>query len=331
VLSVAVGLFAYNEEASVERAIRATLRPVRLDLGGGASAEIRRVVLVTCGSTDATEAIARRVAADDARIEIDASPERQGKAAGINRFLARVTEDVLVLVSADVVLSAGALEALLRPFRDASVGMTGARPLPENGASGTGRLLHVLWDLHDLVARDSAKLGEAIAIRAPCAPLPSWTRADEASFEADVTRRRRLRLVYCPEAIVHNRGPTALGDYLEQRTRIAAAHCEIEAEGYTPATRSLTRIARHAAGYLLSHPGRAHWVLLAACIEALARVRGRLRARAAPRRTDGLWASLPSARPPEASSPQASCDVTSQAPPRRAKDEAAPQIAPTPP
>jgi biofilm PGA synthesis N-glycosyltransferase PgaC len=291
---VRVGLFAHNEEATVGHALRAVLDQRLDDLAPALRAEIADVTLVSCASTDKTDDIARHIATSDPRVRFVANAFRRGKAFAINRFTSELEADVYVLVSADVVLEKGALAALLRPFADPAVGMTGARPVPRNGRRGVGRMVHLLWDLHDRIARDTPKLGEAIAIRGPCPILPEWTWADEAMFEADVTLRRGLSLAYCPDAIVYNHGPSTLRDYLELRTRIAAAHTEIERSGYRPATRQFPRILRHATDYLRDHPARVGSLVAAALVEACAWAAGQRRARAQPE--SGAWRPLLSAK-----------------------------------
>jgi glycosyltransferase involved in cell wall biosynthesis len=291
---VRVGLFAHNEEATVAHALGAVLDQRLDDLPPNLRAEIADVTLVSCASTDKTDEIGRRIAASDPRVHFVANAFRRGKAFAINHFTTWGTADFYVLVSADAVLEKGALAALLRPFVDPTVGMTGARPVPRNVDHGTGKMVHLLWDLHDRIARDTPKLGEAIAIRGPCPVLPEWTWADEATFEAEVTLRRGLRLVYCPEAIVYNHGPSTFRDYVELRSRIAAAHTEIERAGYRPATRDFRRIVRHALAYLRERPTCAPALAAAALVEAWAWHAGRKAARAQPQ--GGAWRTLSSAK-----------------------------------
>ncbi|MGZ3417675.1 MAG: glycosyltransferase [Polyangiales bacterium] len=290
--TVSVGVFAFNEEATLEACVRAILDQ-RLD-----PSTVVEVAIVSCGSTDATDAIASRLALRDRRVRLLLSPRREGKARAINRYLAHASADRIAIVSADVVLEQGALAALLAPFSDPEVGMTGGRPTPQNARHGIGRLVHLLWDLHDGVARRAPKLGEAVVLRAPVPPLPEWTSADEASLEADVVQRRKLRLVYCPEAILHNRGPATFMDFLDHRRRIARAHSEIEAVGYRPATRDPVAIVRGALAHALSRPSDAPVLVAAALIEAWAWAAGSFDARALDTRSAGTWKPIESAKHP---------------------------------
>lgn len=304
--TLAVGVFAYNEEATLEACVRAVLDQEH-------DAELVELVVVSSGSTDATDVIAARLAAEDSRVHVLVEPSRRGKAHAINVFLERAADvDRVVLVGGDVVLERGALSALLAPLDDPRVGMSGGRPVPQNARRGVGQLVHLLWELHDGLSRRAPKLGEAIALRTPITPLPEWTCADEAALEADVVRRG-LRLAYCPEALLHNRGPATLTDYLRHRRRIARAHSEIAACGYRPATRDLGAVAAQVAAYGIASPRALGWLAAAAAIEAWAWAVGALDARG-PRESAGVWAPIRSAKRPIARTPTAEAAPRAAAP-----------------
>jgi hypothetical protein len=121
--------------------------------------------------------------------------------------------------------------------------MVGGHPIPVNDEETfLGHSVHLVWRLHDRVARRSPKLGEIVAFRNVIPEIPSDTAVDEISIEAAITDRG-YRLVYEPRAVVYNRGPMTVGDFLRQRRRIAAGHHEIaKAEGYFASTMSVWRI-----------------------------------------------------------------------------------------
>lgn len=290
--TISVGVFAHNEEATLEACVDSILEQ---RIGG----TLLEVLIVSSGSSDATDSIAQRLAGRDPRVRVLPEPRRDGKARAINRYLSHaVRADRVALVSADVVLADGALDLLLAPFVDPSVGMTGGRPMPQNERRGVGRLVHLLWDLHDAVARRSPKLGEAVVLRAPVAPIPETTSADEAALEADIVQRRRLRLVYRPQAILHNRGPETIADWIEHRRRIARAHAEIEATGYRPATRDLACVLRGALAHAVERPKSAPLLAVAAFIEAWAWIAGSLDARVVEQTPRGTWKPIESAKRP---------------------------------
>src|SRR5262249_6739731 len=101
--AVRVGLFAHNEEATVEQSLAAVLDQRLDDLGPGLPPELADVTLVSCASTDGTDAIGRRMAQNHPRVRFVANALRRGKAFAINRFTTQGDAAFYVLVSADVV------------------------------------------------------------------------------------------------------------------------------------------------------------------------------------------------------------------------------------
>lgn len=241
-MTVAVCIPAFNEAATVARAVCAILGQ------RGPHLESLRLVVVASGCTDDTVAEARRAIDDDRRGSVLVQPRREGKASAIAAFLdAAPDAGVHVLAGADGVLEEGALESLVAPFDDPSVGMAGGRPVPVNDpGSLLGRVVRLLWEMHHHVALRSPKLGELVAFRRAFERMPTDTAVDEAAIEALVVARG-LRLIYVPEARVRMKGPTNAGEFLRQRRRIHAGHLRLRrASGHAPSTMGLGRILRAA-------------------------------------------------------------------------------------
>jgi hypothetical protein len=177
------------------------------------------------------------------------------------------------MVGADVLVKDGTIDALLQHFADPSVGMVGGHPLPVNDA-GTflGHSVHLLWRLHDRVARDAPKLGEVVAWRNVVPHIPLDTAVDEISLQALITQLG-YRLVYEPRAIIYNRGPATVRDFLRQRRRIYAGHLRIrQQQGYAASTMGARRVGRALlALHPFTSPRAACWTLGAVGLEALAR------------------------------------------------------------
>jgi poly-beta-1,6-N-acetyl-D-glucosamine synthase len=221
-MSLAIGIMAHDEEANIVAALRSILAQ------SGPRVGVFEVVVVASGCTDGTVPLARELAAGDRRVRVVEQAVREGKASAINLFLGAARGSaLLVLAGADTRLEPGALDALLAPFDDPGVGMTGGRPVPVNTPDTLlGRVVRLQWDLHDAVARREPKLGELIAFRTPPAPLDPATAVDEAFLEAAFLRHG-LRRVYVPEARVAMKGPTTVADFLAQRRRIHAGHLRL--------------------------------------------------------------------------------------------------------
>ena len=227
-----VGIMAYNEEANIADAIGAILGQ---ELTAGHIAEL---IVVASGCEDRTVPIVSDIVSRDPRVRLIEQESREGKASAINLFIAAATSPVLLMVSADVLVEDGTIDALLRHFEDPGVGMAGGHPIPVNPeATFLGHAVHLQWRLHDRIARESPKLGEIVAFRNVVPSIPTDTAVDEISIQAVVTQLG-YRLVYEPQAIVYNRGPTTVRDFLRQRRRI------VEQQGYAASTMSSTRVLR---------------------------------------------------------------------------------------
>ena len=262
---------AYNEGANIAHAIQTILRQ-QPSVG-----RVRELIVVASGCTDQTVPIVAAIARKDARVRLLVQERREGKASAINLFLGAAQCPILVMASGDVLLEDDALEALLRHFRDPAVGMVGGHPIPMNEENTLlGHAVHLQWRLHDHVAREAPKLGEVVAFRNVVRHIPVDTPVDEISIQALVTQMG-YRLVYEPQAIVYNRGPSTISDFLRQRRRISAGHLRIrQQQGYAAPTMSVRRAGRSLlATRPFGTPRETWWTVCAIGLEAVARGLGR--------------------------------------------------------
>ena len=86
----------------------------------------------------------------------------------------------------------------------------------------------------------------------------------------------RLRLVYEADAVVYNRGPTTVGDFLRQRRRIYAGHLRIrDQQDYSAPTMNAWPILRALGGSgSFSTPRAATWSVGTIALELIARALG---------------------------------------------------------
>jgi biofilm PGA synthesis N-glycosyltransferase PgaC len=246
---VAVGMMVYNEEATLEECMRAVLDERDRD------GKVRRLVVVSSGTTDSSESIVRRLAAEDDRVVLISHPERQGKVAAINEFLSCTVEPICALVNADTLLAPGSLTRLVEPLRDPAVGMVGGRVVPVNSASSLpGRMVRLLWNLHHEISTTSPKLGEVVVFRNCFDRLESIDAADEVALEFQVTKAGAL-LRYVPDAVVYNYGAASIGDLYRHRKRIHHQHLGFKNRTrYAPSTMRWTSSAAAIARTILDDP-----------------------------------------------------------------------------
>lgn len=244
-----LGVMAVNEAANMGNCLTSLLNQ-RLT-----NADIEEIIVVVSGSTDGTAAIVDEFSRRDARIQLVEQSQREGKASAVNLFLQRSQYPVVALVGADTILHPDTIENLLSPFLDLEVGMTGGHPIPTNDPhTFMGFAAHLLWGLHHQLALKRPKLGELIAFRRIFERIPAYSAVDEASIEMLVCGQA-YQMRYVPEAIVFNRGPATVEDFLKQRRRIYAGHIRLkQIQGYTVSTMS----GMHILTTLLANPVW-HW------------------------------------------------------------------------
>jgi hypothetical protein len=261
---------AFNEEANITHAIT-TILDQRLT-----TARVLELIVVASGCTDRTAEIVASIARLDTRVRLIEQERREGKASAVNLFIESARAPVLVMAGADVVLRDGAIDELLRHFEDPTTGMVGGHPVPVNDETTfLGHAAHLLWRLHDRLARASPKLGEVVAFRNVVPSIPLDTAVDEISIQALISQLG-YRVVYEPNAIVYNRGPSTIRDFLRQRRRIYAGHLRVRRQQeYAASTMSVRRILRALRGSgSFSSPRAALWTLCTIGLETLARVLG---------------------------------------------------------
>ncbi len=265
-----VGVMAYNEEANIAAALDSILRQ---QLAAG---RITELIVVASGCEDRTAAIVADIAGRDRRVRLIEQARREGKASAINQFIEAARSPILVMVSADVLTGDQTFDALLRHFEDPAVGMVGGHPTPVNSeANFLGHAVHLQWRLHDRIARQSPKLGEIVAFRNVVPSIPLDTAVDEISIQALISQLG-YKLVYEPAAVVYNRGPTTVRDFLRQRRRIYAGHLRVrEQQDYSAPTMNTRRVAWALRGSgSFATPRAAVWSIGTIGLEATARALG---------------------------------------------------------
>lgn len=269
-ISVSVGVFAHNEGSTIGAALGALLSQRT------SAVVIAEIIVVSCGSTDATVRRAREVVSD--LVTVVDRPLREGKAKAIDAFLDLATSDIVVLAAADTIPSPFTVERLARALcPPIGAGMAGGRVRPLVTGPAFVAILHdVLWDLHHHVAEQRPKLGEIVAVRRDLVPtVGGQVGCDEVLIEWMVTSSG-LSLHYDPEALIGNLPPASVRSLLHQRRRIACQHLASRKQlRYRPATNQLGPVLRGVARVLQANPGRCLHLAALLLLEATARVLGR--------------------------------------------------------
>lgn len=96
-----------------------------------------QLVVVSDGSTDGTNVLLERAAAEDNRLTTVLLDERRGKANALNQGLGRGTGEIIVFSDSSILLDGQALREIVRPFADPEVGcVSGEDHIPDGGGEG---------------------------------------------------------------------------------------------------------------------------------------------------------------------------------------------------
>lgn len=249
-LSCSVGICVYNEEKNIQKLLDSLfaqkLRNIR----------IGEIVVIASGTTDQTCHIVRQIQKRNTRIRLLKQPKRQGKASAVNLFIKRAHNEILVLVGGDLLLTQTTIQNLVSKFEDTEVGMTGARPIPINNITDgfCGFAAHFLWDLHHKISLKSPKMGEAIAFRKIFRRIPVLSSVDEANIEP-LIRGQGYKIQYVPKALIYNKAPTTISDFIKQRRRIYNGHLAVKNEqSYEVATLGISTIFSAVFSFLEENP-----------------------------------------------------------------------------
>jgi|GEM_PF-720304 len=288
-LRCTIGVMAYNEEQNIRQILHALLNQQLINC------HVIEIVVVASGCTDRTVQLAQQIAREYPLIKVEVQAERAGKAAAINRLIELARGDIIVLAGADTLPDPTAIEHLVQPFNDPNVGMTGARVVPLNDPrTFLGFTVQLLWHMHHRMALRWPKLGELVAFRNVVPALPADSATDEVALEALVTAQG-YQLAYAPEAVVYNRGPQTLSDFVLQRRRIFAGHLHIAARfNYSAASMSLGHLVLLGLEAVNSYRGLLIWMLGAVLLECWARILGWVDV--VLKREHHIWRSVPTTK-----------------------------------
>lgn len=215
---------AYNEEAHLEAKLRNSLA---LDY----PKDRLEIIVASDGSTDRTEAIARRFHAQGVRLH--AFHDRLGKAAILTRMVPLLRGDVAVFSDASSELDPHALRALVRNFADPAVGcVSGLYRLRGSGdlrAQGEG----LYWRYETFIKRQESRLrsilgahGACYAIRKPLFPgLRGESINDDYLIPMQIVAQG-FRAVYEPCALAWEREVVSVEGEFVRRLRIAVGNCQ---------------------------------------------------------------------------------------------------------
>lgn len=248
-LTVSLGIFAHNEETNIISLLQSIAKQQT------EVAQIQEILVLSSGSSDRTNQLVRQAAKKESRIQLVEQLKRQGKSSAVNLFLKKSKSNIVIVISGDLRLHSRAIEEMTLPFVHKKVGMVGAHPVPTNTVGNPlGPEIKLLWHLHHLISLQDPKCGEMIAFRRVIRSLPKGIAMDEATIEV-LLKMVGYKVVYAPRAIVYNKGPKSIKDFITQRRRNFTGHLALQRRyHYQVSTNKPTNLRQAILGYLLDHP-----------------------------------------------------------------------------
>ena len=259
---------AFNEEKNIGRLLKALLNQKIKKI------KIKEIFIVSSGSVDKTNEIVKKFSKKNKIIKLIIETKRRGKALAINSFIKTASSKILVLESADTLPREDSIEKLCIPLLRKNVGICVSHPIPINKKDSLmGFTVNLLWSLHHKISLKSPKFGELIAFKNIIKAI-SNTAVDEECI-AMLIQKKGLLAKYVPDAIVFNKGPTTIQDFLRQRRRIYCGHLELKKEShYEVPTISNFNILKNLISYLDINPKHLIWTFGAVMLEMYARLLG---------------------------------------------------------
>jgi cellulose synthase/poly-beta-1,6-N-acetylglucosamine synthase-like glycosyltransferase len=219
--TVTIAIAVHDEADQIEERIRDAFAQ---DASG---ASIVEVLVGSDGSTDSTEQLVARLAADEPRLRLVARP-RAGQTAAQNELFEMAAGDVVLLTDAETRFAPGCVAALADAMRDERVGCaTGRLEWRDENATATSANEGFYWryeravrDLESRAGLLTAVTGALLAVRRTAyRPVPPSASMDH--LLPLYVREAGGLVVYVPEAVATDRPISDPREQLRNRTRTA--------------------------------------------------------------------------------------------------------------
>ena len=219
---VVVVIAAYNEELEIEQTIRNKLSQNYPE-------SLLKVLIVSDGSTDSTEAIVQSLVSEfGSRVNLVRQWPRQGKTQALNLAVSLSKSDVIVFSDANSIYDSSAVRALVQNFADRSVGYVTGRmsyrnPTESAVGAGSGTYMGYENTLRQIETRLGSIVGADGGIDAVRRELYVPMRPDQLPdfvLPLSVVQQGK-RVVYEPDAVVYENALSSARDEFRMRVRVA--------------------------------------------------------------------------------------------------------------
>ncbi len=221
--SVSIGIAAYNEQNTIGQLLVSILKQKKHTFN------LRKIIVVSDGSTDKTNAIVCGLAKQNHEIQLSYDSRRLGKSERLNQLYRMNTSDVFIQLDADIVLAhADVLESLLSGFYDRTVYLVGGNNLPVEDVGTVGHLINHWYTIWYSI-RINVRKGDFIHNSHSCILALSKEFTEQLVLDRNITsdgqfiycrcKELKKKFVYRDDARAYFRLPSKLNDYLVQLSR----------------------------------------------------------------------------------------------------------------
>lgn len=216
--TVTVVIAAYNEAPCIEATVRNML-------ASDYPADRLRVVVVSDGSDDGTDAIVRGLG--DPRLTLIRQEPRAGKTSALNLAMPGVGSEVVVFADANSLYRPDTIANLVAPLADPEVGYVTGRMVykaPDGSLTGEGCSTYMAYE--NRLRAWETRLGSIVGVDGGVDALRRelWMpmRPDQLPdfVEPLAVRERGYRVVYEPRALLYEDALAAAGDEFRMRVRV---------------------------------------------------------------------------------------------------------------
>lgn len=190
-----------------------------------------QMIVVSDGSTDDTAEVLARYP----QVEAVLLPASGGKALALNEGVRRATGDLLFMLDVRQRLDADALQRLLPPFHDATVGaVSGELLLEAADGEASGEALGVYWKIEKAVRNLEGQSGSVVGAtgaiylmrRELYQPLPAGLVLDDVLVPMQVARQG-FRVLFQPAAVARDRIFAEPGKEFRRKVRTLTGNLQL--------------------------------------------------------------------------------------------------------
>lgn len=217
-ITVSIGIPAYNEEANIQRLVKALTKQTEKGF------VIQEIIVIDDGSSDRTHDLLMSI--KDKRVKIIKNKDREGQVYCQNLFFELIKSDIAVLVEADIVLgSQRYIEALVSPIiKDPSVGIVYGHARQLRSHTIIGKTLNLQTKVYQLLntlrkAKITGRGGKALA-RVIFENLRWPRRVPEDSYLSLWAMKNQVKCVFARNAVTYYKCAQTMFDWLTQCQKI---------------------------------------------------------------------------------------------------------------